>query len=260
MNGLPAAQLVHARVMHARLRPALNRFVYPVFYVRLDLARLDECQSGWFGIDRRRPLSIRRRDYGPRDGSCLLGWMRGLLQQHGIAADGAIWLQTFPRVFGYAFNPVSFWHCHDAGGTLRAVLAEVNSTFGETHHYLLRVAPGDSPAALVARCDKHLHVSPFCRVEGGYRFRFRLDGERPRTAIDYHDADGLLIRTTLSGRAVPMSGRALAGALLRYPLLGAGVVLRIHWQALRLWWRKVPFFSKPPRAAHHLTVHKESPQ
>ncbi|MRW88602.1 DUF1365 family protein [Duganella sp. FT80W] len=255
MNTSAPAQLVHARVMHARLRPVLNRFVYPVFYVRLDLARLDQCQSGWFGIDRRRPLSLRTRDYGPRDGSSLEAWMRGLLRQHGIVADGAIWLQTFPRVLGYAFNPVNFWHCHDAAGKLCAVLAEVNNTFGETHRYLLRLA--DDGAELVARCDKHLHVSPFCRVEGDYRFRFRLDGARPRTAIDYHDADGLLIRTTLSGRVQPMTSRALAAALLRYPLLGAGIVLRIHWQALRLWWRGVPFFYKPPRTAHNLTDHKE---
>lgn len=254
------AQLVHARVMHARLRPALNRFVYPVFYVRLDLARLDECKSAWFGIDQRRPLSIRSRDYGPRDGSSLQAWMRALLAEHGVDADGAIWLQTFPRVFGFAFNPVNFWHCHAADGTLRAVLAEVNNTFGESHRYLLRMTgnTSGSDAELAARCDKQLHVSPFCQVEGGYRFRFRLDGARPRTAIDYHDEHGLLIRTTLSGRAQDMSSGALAAALLRYPLLGVGIVLRIHWQATRLWLKKVPFFHKPAPPAHQLTVNQET--
>ena len=144
------AQLIHARVMHARLRPALHRFVYPVFYVRLNLARLDECQSGWFGVDLRRPLSLRTHDYGPRDGSGLEQWMRTLLATHGIAADGEIWLQTFPRVLGYAFNPVSFWYCHDTHGRLRAVLAEVNNTFGETHRYLLQV--GDD----VVRSHEHV--------------------------------------------------------------------------------------------------------
>ncbi|TFW28370.1 DUF1365 domain-containing protein [Duganella callida] len=251
MTPAAPAQLVRARVMHARLRPVFHRFVYPVFYVRLNLGRLDECQSRWFGIDRRRPLSLRTRDYGPRDGSSLEHWMRAQLAAHGIAADGEIWLQTFPRVFGYMFNPVSFWHCHDTAGRLRAVLAEVNNTFGETHRYLLRVA--DQQAA----CAKLLHVSPFCATAGGYRFRFRLDGPRPRTAIDYHDDQGLLIRTTLSGRARAMSDGALAAALLRYPLLGLGVVLRIHWQALRLWCKGVPWFRKPPRSAPHLTAHEE---
>jgi DUF1365 family protein len=252
MRDKAPAQLVHARVMHARLRPVLHRFVYPVFYVRVNLARLDACQSLWFGINRRRPLTIRTRDYGPRDGTNLEHWMRALLAEHGVRADGEIWLQTFPRVFGYVFNPVSFWHCHDGDGRLRAVLAEVNNTFGETHRYLLQLGDGDRGAS-----PKQMHVSPFCETSGSYRFRFRLDGARPRTDIDYYDEQGLLIRTALSGLAQPMSGTTAAAALLRYPLLGLGIVIRIHWQALRLWLKGVPFFRKPPRAINHTTVHEE---
>lgn len=249
---MSAAQLIHARVMHARLKPVSHRFVYPVFYVRVNLARLDDCQSAWFGIDRRRPLSIRTRDYGPRDGHSLQQWMRALLAAHDIEADGEIWLQTFPRVFGYVFNPVSFWHCHDADGRLRAVLAEVNNTFGETHRYLLRLSDDGQGASI-----KQMHVSPFCASDGGYRFRFQLTATRQHTAIDYHNDQGLLIRTTLSGLVEPMSNRAAATALLRYPLLGLGIVFRIHWQALRLWLKGVPFFRKPPRSIPHITVHEE---
>ena len=128
------ALLIHGHVMHERLRPARNRFVYPVFYVRLNLSRLDELNSPLFGIDRWRPISLRTRDYGPRDGSSLTGWMRATLADAGIDADGEIWLQTFPRIFGFAFNPVSFWYCYDRQENLRAVLAEVNNTFGVTYH------------------------------------------------------------------------------------------------------------------------------
>jgi DUF1365 family protein len=247
------AQLLRGQVMHARLRPARHRFIYPVCYVRLNLARLDECNSAWFGVDRWRPLSIRTRDYGARDGSSLEAWMRALLHQHGIAADGEIWLQTFPRVAGYVFNPVSFWQCHDAAGKLCAVLAEVNNTFGETHRYLLR-----PDAAGAAMASKQMHVSPFCEVRGHYRFRFREAEAGRVTAIDYHDADGLLLKTTLSGRAVPLTPAAVRAALWRYPLLGVGIVARIHWQALRLWLKRVPWFSKPPAPLQTTTVHQET--
>ena len=253
-----SAQLVHGQVVHVRLRPVTHRFVYPVFYVRLNLARLDQCNSRWFGVDRWRPLSIRRRDYGPRDGSSLERWMRALLLEHDIAADGEIWLQTFPRVAGHVFNPVSFWHCHDAGGRLRAVLAEVNNTFGESHRYLLRIT-GDAGQER-ASCVKQLHVSPFCQVEGHYRFRFRLGGANHCTGLDYHDNQGLLLKTSLSGRPVPLTDRGVLGALLRYPLLGLGIVARIHWQALKLWLRQVPFFSKPPAPIHPITMRQEHEQ
>jgi DUF1365 family protein len=254
-----AAQLVHGQVMHERLRPATNRFVYRVCYVRINLARLAEADrvTRWFGVDRWRPLSLRTRDYGPRDGSSLDAWMRALLREHGMAADGDIWLQTFPRVAGYVFNPVNFWQCYDRDGRLHAVLAEVNSTFGETHRYLLQIATS-GPHAGSAVASKQLHVSPFCQVTGEYRFRFQLGADAHHVAIDYHDDQGLLLKTAVGGRPLPLGGVTALRALLRYPLLGVAIVARIHWQALRLWRKRVPFFGKPPVRLPDTTVHQET--
>jgi DUF1365 family protein len=247
----PAAWLLTGKVMHERLRPAHHRFTYPVFYVRCDLDRLASLDSGWFGIDSWRPLSLYSRDHGPRDGSDLATWMRAQLCEAGLAvADGRIWLQAFPRVFGYAFNPVSFWFCHDRDGHLRALLAEVRNTFGARHSYLLSAAD-NAPitAATPLKCRKVLHVSPFCRVEGSYEFRVKETPNSAVVSIDYHDADGLLIRTALGGRLKPLSRSTALAALIRQPLLSLGVVARIHWQALRLAIKKVPFHGKNPSPA-----------
>ncbi|MBC8982384.1 DUF1365 domain-containing protein [Pseudomonas lurida] len=255
--------MVRGQVMHERLRPAHNRFVYPVCSVRVNLARLDAdanaLKSRWFGVNCWRPLSLRTRDYGPRDGSSLDAWMRALLREHGMAADGEIWLQTFPRVAGHIFNPVSFWQCYDAEGRLATVLAEVNSTFGETHRYLLHIANSGALAG-TAVATKLLHVSPFCELKGEYRFRFRLGDAFQNIAIDYHDADGLLLKTAVSGRLVPLTDAAARSAMLRYPHMGVAIVVRIHWQALRLWCKRVPFFSKPPARLPDTSVHQESDQ
>lgn len=249
-----ALELVRGQVMHDRLRPQRNRFSYPVFYVRINLGRLEECSSRWFGVDKRRLVNIRTRDYGPRDGSSLDAWMRKLLREHGIQADGDIWLQTFPRIAGFAFNPVSFWHCHDKQGALKAVLAEVNNTFGDSHCYLLHLDSQDGHAS----CAKRLHVSPFCQVEGEYRFRFRFGASSQLTKIDYHDANGLLLKTAVAGKPEPCSDSALLRALLRQPLLCIGIVARIHWQALRLWCKGVPFFGKDGKK--NITLQEEVPQ
>ena len=232
--------------MHERLRPARNHFVYPVFYVRLNLSRLDELNSPLFGIDRWRPISLRTRDYGPRDGSSLTGWMRATLADAGIDADGEIWLQTFPRIFGFAFNPVSFWYCYDRQENLRAVLAEVNNTFGETHRYLLATANQSCiDANSTLECKKRMHVSPFCEVRGSYHFRFRDTESNAFVAIDYHDDDGLLIKTAIAGHVHLMHTHQLGRALARQPFLTLGIVARILWQALKLWIKRVPFFHKP---------------
>jgi DUF1365 family protein len=233
--------------MHERLRPKHHRFTYPVFYVRCDLARLASLDSWWFGIDRWRPLALHANDHGPRDSSDLDTWMRAQLSAAGIPADGKIWLQAFPRVFGYAFNPVSLWYCHDRDGHLRALLAEVRNTFGERHSYLLSTA-NNAPitANTPLTCRKVLHVSPFCRVEGSYVFRVREARNSASVSIDYTDADGLLIRTALGGRLMPLTRATALAALVRQPLLTVGVVVRIHLQALRLALRKAPFYGKTP--------------
>jgi uncharacterized protein len=244
-----AAWLMSGRVMHERLRPVRHRFVYPVFCVRCDLSRLAELHSAWFGVDRLRPLSLMTRDYGACDGTDLLAWIRARLAAAGLDLEGgSVWLQTFPRLFGYAFNPVSFWLCYDRHGDLRALLAEVRNTFGQRHSYLLK-APDDGPidAHTPLQCAKTLHVSPFCTVEGHYAFRIRENGRGASICIDYHDAQGLAIRTAIALTRQPLSRGPALRALLRQPLLTVGVVARIHWQALRLWLKKVPFYgSRPP--------------
>ncbi|MEY2631513.1 MAG: hypothetical protein RIR00_167 [Pseudomonadota bacterium] len=233
------------QVMHRRLRPAVNAFVYPVFYVQLPLRQLAGAECALFGIERRKLLSFHSRDHGPRDGSPLLPWIEDLLHAHGLPADGEIVLQTFPRVLGFVFNPVSFWFCHDRDGQLVAILAEVNNTFGGTHSYLLHQHGAPLADGTELRAEKLFHVSPFNEVEGGYRFRFQRQGPLQGCRIDYDDAAGELLRTSISGKPQPWSTPALLRAFLRMPLLTLGVFARIHWQALKLWLKGVPF-----RGAH----------
>ena len=235
-------KLLVGHVMHRRLRPARNAFVYPVFFVQLPLRNLAAGNCPIFSVDRSNLLSFRQKDHGPRDGSPLLPWIEDLLRKRGLPDDGEIILQCFPRVFGYVFNPVSLWFCHNNAGQLIAVLAEVSNTFGGRYSYLLH-HPDGSPLVdgEVINATKDFHVSPFCEVEGGYRFRFYLQRNAPVVRIDYDDAEGELLLTSISGRKKAWSTSALLAAFIRMPLLTAGVMFRIHWQALKLWLKGVPF-------------------
>lgn len=253
-NARPA--LLLGKVMHRRERPAKNAFVYPVFYVQLPLRQLHQAESLLFGVDRPALLSLCSQDHGPRDGSPLLPWIEGLLQARGLPHDGEIVLQCFPRLLGYVFNPVSFWYCHDRHGALIAVLAEVNNTFGGTHSYLLH-HPDGRPLAEgeEMRASKAFHVSPFCEVEGGYRFRFYRQRPADLVRLAYDDRQGEVLLTTLSGKRHGWGNRALLKAFITMPLMTFGVILRIHWQALKLWLKGVPFHG-----AHPTSPLQESPK
>lgn len=244
MHVTPKLFLGH--VMHRRLRPAVNAFAYPVFYVQLPLRNLAAAKCAVFSIDRRNLLSFHCQDHGPRDGSPLLPWIENLLTEHGLPNDGEIMLQTFPRVLGYVFNPVSFWYCHHRDGQLVAILAEVNNTFGASHSYLLHRRGEWLVEGAELRVDKLFHVSPFNEIEGGYRFHFHLKRAVQSCRIDYDDAEGELLLTSISGRPQAWSAAALLKAFLRMPFLTLGIIVRIHWQALKLWRKGVPFRGAHP--------------
>lgn len=249
--GYNRPQIGFGHVWHTRLRPRRHRFIVPTFFLLLPMRALRDQPGaeGVLALNRFGALAFHDADHGdgrgPQQGGAL-AWLEKLLHSEGITdAEGEIWLHCYPRVWGYSFKPVSFWYCHRADGSLRAIVAEVNNTFGERHSYLL----DDARYGHELQARKVFHVSPFCPVEGDYRFEFRHGGvdcePSMRVRIDYHDAQGPLVRTGLSGRLQPLDAASRQRALWRYPLMTLGVVARIHWHALRLWLKRAPFHTKP---------------
>lgn len=257
----PVIQLCEGRVWHRRLRPFKHPFNYPVFCMRLRMdqrAAVDQQNSWLFGINRWRPISFHDSDHGYRDMRSLEQWLDETLERVNVKHPrGAVWLQTFPRVLGYVFNPVSFWYLHDQQGQLRVIVAEVNNTFGQHHCYVL-VSPDQSPISTDTElfCKKVFHVSPFCPVKGVYRFKRGVQGLSESMVIDYFDDDKCeqpLLETGIS--VVPRAYRkmSLLRTFLRMPLLTIGVMVRIHWQALKLWRAGAKFHRLPSLPDNEVT-------
>jgi DUF1365 family protein len=252
---MPTPLMGFGEVRHTRLRPARNAFAYPTYFLMLPMRALLARPAGTLALNRWAPLSFHDVDHGdgraPAQGGAL-GWLDELLAAHQIHdATGEAWLHCYPRVLGYTFKPVSFWYCHTPTGALRAIVVEVNNTFGERHCYLL-----DRPVyGMEMKATKAFHVSPFCRIEGDYRFRFFVDEHRTRTLvrIDHDDATGPLLETSVGGRLEAFSASSARRAFWRYPLMTFGLIARIHWQAIRLWAKRVPFVRKPAAPAQPLT-------
>lgn len=247
----PLALLGIGQVQHARLRPARHAFRYPTYFLMLPLRALAAHPEGWgavghnaFGL-----VSFFDRDHGAGSGAAL-AWFESVLAEQDLLAqvDGEVWLHTYPRVAGYAFKPVSFWYAHRRDSSLVAVLAEVNNTFGERHCYLL-TGP-DLRWGQELQASKVFHVSPFCAIAGDYRFRFLRTGT-PSTAartvarVEHHDSAGPLLLTSVSGELEPATAQRVRRAFFGMPMMSLGVIFRIHWQALQLAVKRVPFFRKP---------------
>jgi len=242
-------------VRHNRLRPVVHAFAYRTYFVMLPLRSLrggapSALPRGRWGL-----LSFADQDHGDGRADCL-AWVEALLQAQGIwDADGEIWLQCFPRVLGFAFKPVSFWYCHRKDHSLAAIVVEVNNTFGERHCYLL-----DAPQyGVEQQARKVFHVSPFCEVSGGYRFRFMRteagaqDAGRTVVRIDHDDDTGPLIQTSVSGTLQAITAQTLRQALWGYPAMTLAIIARIHWHALQLWLKRVRFHRKPEAPASIVT-------
>ena len=246
----PRARIGFGEVRHRRLAPIAHAFAYPTCFLLLPLRSLRRAADPVLARNRRAMFGFRDADHG--DGRAdSLAWLDELLAGEGIVdADGEAWLHCIPRMFGFAFKPVSFWYAHRADGTLAAIVVEVNNTFGERHCYLLAGEQLAFGRTLEAR--KVFHVSPFCETRGDYRFRFMRtdlapDDGQGRTAVRVElRVDGaLLLVTSVSGRVEPLTRASVRFALWTLPAMTAAIVARIHWHALKLWLRKLAIVPKP---------------
>jgi DUF1365 family protein len=239
------------RVSHARGAPVKHAFWYRVFMVYLDLAELDEVFAGrWFWSTRRAaPARFDRADHIGDPCRPLDECVRDLVESRvGRRPCGPIRLLTNLRYFGYCFNPVSFYYCFDArDAAVETVVAEVTNTpWGERHCYVLDAA-GASAERFVT--DKVLHVSPFMPLDLRYEWCFTPPGRTLGVRMACERNGERLFTAALELEEKPIEGRVLARMLLTRPLQTQKVIAAIHWQALRLWWKRSPVYDHPARSS-----------
>lgn len=247
---MTTAALYRGHVMHARSHPKTYRFRYAVFSLLVDVDRLDELarQSSLLSVNRFNLFSLHERDHGAADGSAIGAWARGVLAEQGIELNGGrIRLLCFPRVLGYAFNPLSTWYCEHADGSLRAVIYEVRNTFGERHVYVLHANGRALRDGEWHVADKAMHVSPFLPMRMQYRFRVNAPSEQLAVLIDERETDTgeRILLASLRAQRHQLDSIELLRCFFRIPLMTTKVIAAIHWQALKLWLRGFRFYRKP---------------
>ncbi|MFJ4196488.1 DUF1365 domain-containing protein [Pseudomonas sp. NPDC089534] len=238
-------------ITHRRFSPRRHAFRYRIGLLYLDLSEQEAVLglSPLAGHSRFAPFSFRERDYLKAFTGRGERLTEAVRRQVGLAIghepQGAIHLLTQPRSFGLAFNPVSFFYCHDACGRLAAILCEVSNTpWRERYHYVLPALPENDPGGhRHFTVGKAFHVSPFLPPDLEYRMTFSPAAQ----TLGVHMADWQdgrkLFDATLDLRRETLDRRSLHRYLRRFPWMTGKTAVTIYWQALRLLLKRAPLFA-----------------
>jgi uncharacterized protein len=251
---LPAAQLWFGKTVHTRQRPFRRSFTHRIAMLEIDVDRLDEADklARLFSVGRGNIIAFRPEDYGSRSPAVgLRSWAEAQFAEAGIAlGGGAIRLLTFPRVLGYGFAPISVWYGFAPDGALHGVIYEVHNTFGETHAYVSALSPSEGRQS----ADKEFHVSPFFAVDGKYQFGIRRSQDVLSVSVVNFDSEGAQHAASLSVQPRALTSGKVLKWMVAMPLSGLGVVIAIHWQALRLLLKGARYRDKPDQRETRVTL------
>ena len=248
MNPL-ASCLYECSIMHRRLQPRQHEFVYRIFLFYLDLDEIPSLTRDVPILSTGEPnlYSLRNEDYFQFHSRGLRANLETFLQTQNIAERPArIRLLTLPRLLGYTFNPISIFFCFDSDDRPLTSVVQVGNTFGELKPYLVPL--DESGDGFHIRVPKNYYVSPFSPLDLAFDFHFKNPGERLHIAIDEYQGDQKILLSTLTGGRAELTTWNLARLTLAFPLVTLKIIFLIHWEALRLWLKGIPFRTKESHA------------
>lgn len=242
-----SAEICTGEVVHKRLYPTEHKLKYRVFSLLLDVDKLEDTSAHlkWFSLDRFNLFSLNQHQHGYRNASSIGEFAWDQMQKLGLESEVVrIEMLFYPRLLGFAFNPLTVYFCRAADETIRAVIYEVRNTFGENLTYVM--AAGENRGGSFAQSTaKQFYVSPFNTVEGDYLFHVRTLPSELTVGVALVEAGKPVLRTHFRGQRNPLSDTALLTTFVRYPLMTLKVVAGIHWEAAKLWRKGLRMRDRP---------------
>jgi DUF1365 family protein len=151
-------------------------------------------------------------------------------------------LVTNPRCLGYVFNPVSFYLVE--GKKQTHAIIEIGNTFAELKPYY--VSPHHfNGNSFTFKTPKKFYISPFLSIDNTLEFKLSWNDEKVSIHIDDYNSKGELeFSTHYQGKYKTLQKFDCLKTFFQYPLHTFFIIFFIHWHALILWLKKVPWYQK----------------
>ena len=247
------SKIYTGKVIHRRFKPKEHYFKYSVFSLLIDLDELEDIQKeiSIFSYNKFNIISFFDKDHGERDSSSLKNWVYSNIKTLGIEEEVKIKLLCYPRIFGYVFNPLSIFFVYDKSSKLIAILYEVKNTFGEQHTYVFKT---NDEKVIQNSCKKKFYVSPFIEMNCDYSFKILKPEEQLSVVINQSDEEGKLLFASQDGIAQEFNNKNLIISFLSHPLMSFKVIAAIHYEAFKLWIKRIKLVTKKINLRNNITI------
>ena len=247
------SRIYSGQVIHTRFKPKKHNFKYKVFSLLIDLDEIDKINNNlnFFSYNRFNLISFFDKDHGNRDGSNVKQWVKENLIKKNIKFQNIrVEILCYPRILGYVFNPLSILYVYNEKDALISIFYEVKNTFGEQHTYIFET---QDQKIIKNKCDKKFYVSPFIDMECEYNFSVTKPGDSISVIINQNDKEGKLLFASQDGKSQDLTSKNLLLNYLRHPLMTFKVIVAIHYEAFKLWFKKVKLVKKKIKILNKIT-------
>ncbi len=247
------SRIYSGQVTHTRFKPKKHYFKYKVFSLLIDLDEINKINNNlnFFSYNKFNLISFFDKDHGNRDGSNVKEWVKENLIKKNIKFQNIrVEILCYPRILGYVFNPLSILYVYNEKDALISIFYEVKNTFGEQHTYIFET---QDQKIIKNKCDKKFYVSPFIDMECEYNFSVTKPGDSISVIINQNDKEGKLLFASQDGKSQDLTSKNLLLNYLRHPLMTFKVIVAIHYEAFKLWFKKVKLVKKKIKILNKIT-------